>query len=214
MKTIQRPDWEALRAAADLQLGWFTTKQATRSGFSAQLLHDSVLRGLLRHPRRGLYRLATARQSIREPLVVAVLWSAGAGVISHETSLALFNLVDPPLDSLTRIQLTVPDAWKKRRLRVPVDVRLHHEPLAPHDLVWLGWGYATHPTRAIAECERDWMDVERLGAAMERAIALGLTSATELGKVHDRLAFRGELARACAARLAHLSRARERRVGG
>lgn len=111
----ETPDWNALFDVAQAQAGYFTTKQAARSGYSSQLLaHHRNNR--VERVRRGIYRLVHFPASDHEDLVVFWLWSEQEGVFSHETALALHDLSDI-LPS--RIHLTLPASWCRRRLRVP-----------------------------------------------------------------------------------------------
>src|SRR5688572_1184977 len=118
------PEWRALYESAAPQSGYFTVEEASDAGFSAQLLRYHVAQGKLEHANvRGVYRLAMFPPDEREDLVVAWLWSERKGVISHESALALHELSDA-LPS--KIMLSVPASWSRRRLRVPKDVRLHY----------------------------------------------------------------------------------------
>jgi predicted transcriptional regulator of viral defense system len=51
------------------------------------------------------------------------LWSERVGVFSHETALGLHELSDV---LPARIHLTLPAKWRRRRLRVPKGVVVHH----------------------------------------------------------------------------------------
>ena len=73
--------------------------------------------------RRGVYRVVHFPAGEQQALVEVWLWSDRAGVLSHETALALHDLSDllP-----AQIHLTLPAAWHARRLRVPDGVVLHY----------------------------------------------------------------------------------------
>ena len=101
--------------------------------------------------------------SDEEHLAVCWLWAEPIGDLSHETARFDHDLSDilPK-----RVYLTVPEAWRVRRLRVaagPVR-RYGHVPVA--DRTWLGPVPITKPTRAI----RDVIDTQLSSEHIERAI--------------------------------------------
>ena len=111
-----QPDWDGLFEIAAAQDGLFTTQQAAAAGYSPQLLSHHLRAGRIVRVRRGIYRLVHFLAPDHEDLTTIWLWSEQAGVFSHQTALALHGLSDV-LPS--RMHLTVPAAWRQRRLRVP-----------------------------------------------------------------------------------------------
>jgi predicted transcriptional regulator of viral defense system len=85
--------------------------------------------------RRGIYRLVHSPLGEHEELVVAWLWSEHAGVLSHQSALALHGLSDV---LPAHVHLTLPLAFRSRRLRVPADLVLHHADVPPEDRSWFG----------------------------------------------------------------------------
>ncbi|MGA9524030.1 MAG: type IV toxin-antitoxin system AbiEi family antitoxin domain-containing protein, partial [Myxococcaceae bacterium] len=130
-----RPDWNRLFETAATQEGLFTTRQAAEVGYSPQLLVNYVHTGKAVRVRRGIYRLVHFPAGEHEELVAAWLWSGLAGIVSHQTALALHGLSDA-LPS--HIHLTLPTAWRRRRFRVPADVVLHHADVPPEERAWFG----------------------------------------------------------------------------
>ncbi len=112
----QRPDWNGLYELAAAQGGYFTLADAAGAGFSAPLLHYHARIGRIERTGRAIFRLVNFPVTDEEDLVPVWLWSERRGVFSHETALALHGLSDA-LSS--RLHLTLPAAWSKRRLRVP-----------------------------------------------------------------------------------------------
>src|ERR1044072_7515655 len=114
--TRRPPDWDSLFEVAQGQDGYFTTAQAAQEGYSRPLLHKHLAGGKIVRARRGVYRVVHFPASDREDLVVLWLWSEQAGGFSHETVVAIPDL----LEALTsRARLTLPEGWRRRRLRVP-----------------------------------------------------------------------------------------------
>ena len=123
MPDTTSPSWNALYATAELQAGYFTTAQGAEADPSPQLLYKHLKAGRIRRVRRGIYRLVHFPMSDEEHLVECWLWAEQAGVFSHETALFYHDLsnVLPK-----HVYLTVPEAWRGRRLRVPEGLVLHY----------------------------------------------------------------------------------------
>jgi predicted transcriptional regulator of viral defense system len=175
-----RPDWNRLFETAVGQEGLFTTKQAAEAGYSPQLLVHYVHIGRALRMRHGIYRLVHFPAGEHEELVVAWLWSGLVGVVSHQTALALHGLSDA---LPAHIHLTLPDAWRRRRFRVPADVVLHHADVPPEDRAWFGAVPTTDPRRSLNDCARDGFSPELLRQAAQQALQRGLVTPAELGDV-------------------------------
>src|SRR5258707_546573 len=133
--TPDHPDWNRLFETAASQQGLFTTQQAAEAGYSPQLLVHYVQSGRAVRVRRGIYRLVHFPAGEQEELVAAWLWSERAGVVSHQTALALHGLSDA---LPTHVHLTLPSAWRRRRFRVPAGIVLHHADVPSEDCAWYG----------------------------------------------------------------------------
>jgi len=186
-----RPDWNRLFETAAGQEGLFTTKQAAEAGYSPQLLVHYVHTGKAVRVRRGIYRLVHFPAGEHEELVVAWLWSELAGVVSHQTALALHGLSDA---LPAHVHLTLPTAWRRRRFRVPADVVLHHADVPPEDRAWFGAVPTTHPRRSLNDCARAGLSPELLRQAAQQALRRGLVTKPELGDVETALEPFGGLA--------------------
>lgn len=169
------PDWDALFGVAQAQAGYFTTRQAARAGYSPQLLAYLGDKKVLR-VRRGIYRLVHFPSSDHEDLVVSWLWSEQAGVFSHETALALHDLSDA-LPS--RIHLTMPASWRRRRLRVPAGVVLHFADVGERERTSFGAVPVTAPLRTLADCIEANLAPGLLDQAVSQARRRGLITAAE-----------------------------------
>jgi len=185
------PDWNRLFETAAAQEGLFTTKQAAEAGYSPQLMVHYVHTGKALRVRRGTYRLVHFPAGEHEELVAAWLWSERAGVISHQTALALHGLSDAlPV----HMHLTLPGDWRRRRFRVPADVVLHHSDVPPEDRTWFGAVPTTNPRRSLNDCAREGMSPELLRQAAQQALRRGLVTKVELVKVEEALKPFGGLA--------------------
>lgn len=180
----ERPDWHKLAGVATAQEGSFTTKQAAAAGYSPQLLIKHIRAGRISRMRRGIYRLVHFPAGEHEDLIAAWLWSDQTGVISHHTALALHDLSDA-LPS--KVHLTLPQAWRRRRLRVPPGVVLHHANVPPDDLAWFGAAPTTNPRRTLNDCAREALAPDLLRHAAQQAIRRGLVARAELCDVDEAL---------------------------
>jgi predicted transcriptional regulator of viral defense system len=178
--TTTSPDWNALYATAAAQEGLFTARQAVEAGYSAPLLIHHQRAGRFERVARGIYRLVHFPMGEHEDLVAAWLWSEQQGVVSDVTALALHQLSDV-LPS--RVHLTVPSAWARRRLKAPLGVVLHHADVGPRERAWFGSVPVTTVARTLNDCARSHLSPELLGTAARQAIARGLTTSAELPDV-------------------------------
>jgi len=144
-----QPDWNRLFETASAQDGYFTTRQAAEAGYSRPLLARYLSNGKIVRVQHGVYRLVHYPSSDHENLVVVWLWSKQKGVFSHETALALHDLSDA-LPAV--VHITLPAAWKKRRLTVPNGVELHNADIPPNDWSWFGAVPVTTPERTLLDC--------------------------------------------------------------
>ncbi len=168
---LNAPSWDHLYEQAASQAGYFTTTQAAEAGFSSPLLHKYLARGKVARMRRGVYRLVHFPASEDEDLVVLWLWSERQGIFSHETALVrheLSNLLPH------EVEMTVPRAWSRRRLRVPVGLRLHYSDLVPSDHAWHGPVPITNPARAVNECAAAGVSPEFIEQAIRQGLDRGI----------------------------------------
>jgi predicted transcriptional regulator of viral defense system len=185
----QQPDWDRLYETAAAQEGLFTTRQAAEAGYSPPLLTHHVHKGRVTRVRRGIYRLVHYPAGEHEDLVAVWLWSERTGVISHHTALSLHGLSDL-LPS--QVHLTLPEAWRHRRLRVPAGVAIHVAEVPPRDRAWFGAAPVTSPRRTLLDCATAQLSPELLGQAVRQALRRGLATRSELAPVVRGLAAFGE----------------------
>jgi predicted transcriptional regulator of viral defense system len=183
--TEHSPDQVHLYETAAAQEGLFTAQQASEAGYSLPLLVHHRRVGNIARIRRGIYRLVQFPTSEHEDLVTLWLWSQQQGVVSHQNALMLHELSDA-LPS--RIHLTLPAAWRHRRLRVPEGVVVHHADVPADDRTWFGAVPITTPKRTLMDCARDGIDPDLLRQAAKQAIARGILTKRELAGLDRDLA--------------------------
>ncbi|REJ80623.1 MAG: hypothetical protein DWQ36_05380 [Acidobacteria bacterium] len=167
----RHPDWDSLFEVAQGQQGYFTTAQAARAGYSPQLLYKYLRNGTVTRVRRGVYRLVHFPADQEEDLVPLWLWSERVGVFSHQTALALQDLSDA-LPS--RVHMTLPEAWRQRRLKVPEGLVLHYADLDESELRRAAVVPFTAPKRTIADCMAAHLAPDLVRQAVVQARRRGL----------------------------------------
>ncbi|MBU2560629.1 type IV toxin-antitoxin system AbiEi family antitoxin domain-containing protein [archaeon] len=182
--TSTSPNWDHLFETAAAQDGLFTTQQAAEAGYSPQLIAHHLGSGRMIRVRRGVYRLVHFPAGDHEELVVVWLWSEHKGVFSHQTALALHDLSDV-LPS--QIHLTLPQLWKKRRLRVPEGVVLHYGDVSDGERRWFGAVPATDPARTLEDCALEHLSPDLLRDAALDALQRGIVTRGQLGAVAEAL---------------------------
>ncbi|MEQ9325389.1 MAG: type IV toxin-antitoxin system AbiEi family antitoxin domain-containing protein, partial [Polyangiaceae bacterium] len=178
------PDWDRLFQIAVAQDGLFTTQQAAEAGYSPQLLAHHLGAGRMARLRRGIYRLVHFPAGDHEDLTMVWLWSGREGVFSHQTALALHDLSDV---LPAQVHLTLPQAWRKRRMRVPEGVRLHYAEVAESERRWFSAVPATAPLRTLEDCAVEHLPPELLRGAVLDALDRGLVARDELAAVEAAL---------------------------
>jgi predicted transcriptional regulator of viral defense system len=173
----RRPSWDDLFDLAAGQEGLFSIAQAAEAGYSPQLLQKHLRAGRVRRLRRGVYRLVHFPPGEHEDLAAVWLWSNGAGVFSHETALSLHGLSDV-LPSLAH--LTVPSAWRRRRLRVPQGVVLSYSDVPKEDRTWVGPVPVTTVRKTLADSIAARVAPDLVRQAIGQAADRGLVPRDEL----------------------------------
>jgi len=188
--SAKKPNWDLLFEVASAQEGYFTTRQAAEVGYSSQLLLKHIRAGRVERTRRGIYRLVHFPAGEHEELVIAWLWSDRTGVISHQTALALHGLSDV---LPAHVHLTLPQAWRSRRFRIPDGVVLHHTDVPSDDRAWFGAVPTTNPRRTLNDCAHEDLPPDLLRQAAQQAVRRGLVTKAELGDVEEALRIFGGL---------------------
>lgn len=176
--------WSRLYTLAARQAGYFTTKQAAEEGCSAQLLAYHVAAGRLRRAQHGIYRLVQFPDGDHEDLMIVWLWSARAGVFSHETALGLHELSDL---MPSRIHISLPTHASHRRRKAPPDVIVHYADLPTTERSWIADVPATTAKRTLIDCAMTNVQPEFLQQALEQALTRGLVGRDEIVEVERAL---------------------------
>jgi predicted transcriptional regulator of viral defense system len=172
-----RPDWNRLYELASSQAGYFTAKEASGVGFSLPLLQHHLDTGRVERAQRGVFRLVNFPPTDEEAFVPTWLWSRREGTFSHETALALHQLSDA---LPAKLHVTVPTAWRKRRVKIPRNIVLHFADLPEDDREWKGAIEVTTPLRTVADCSLDAVGEDLVEQAVRQGVRRRLFTRSSL----------------------------------
>ncbi len=181
----------ALHEVAQSQQGFFTTKQAIRSGFAEKThTHTYVNAENWIREHRGIYRLADFPALERPDLMLWYLWSQNRqevpeGAYSHDTALSLHQLSHM---MPAKLYMTVPREFR-RNSKIPEILVLHHAQLDTGDVQEMHGVRVTRPLRTIVHLlQSGHVDRSQLKQAVDEAIRRGLIGRKEIDRMsHDKL---------------------------
>lgn len=107
------------------------------------------------------------------------LWSRQQGVFSHQTALVLHELSDT---QPSKNHVTLPSAWRPRRIRPPASTVLHHADLDADARAGLGPIPVTTPLRTIEDASADSLEIPWIVQACKAGTRKGLFSAAEANR--------------------------------
>jgi predicted transcriptional regulator of viral defense system len=169
---------------AQSQQGFFTTKQATRAGFTEPTHPYHVRAGNWIREHRGIYRLTDFPTTDRPDLMLWYLWSQNRleipqGAYSHSTALSLHELSDL---MPSKLHMTVPKEF--RRNVIPNILVLHRAELKPNEVQEMHGVRVTRPLRTITDLlQGDGTDRSQLKLAFDEALRRGLIVRKEIERM-------------------------------
>lgn len=167
---------------AELQDGYFTTKQAKESGFIDENYRYHLKTGNWIRVFRGIYRLVKYPQSENEQYLLWYLWSMNQkqepqGVYSHQTALSIYGLSDV---SPSKLHMTVPPHFR-RMSAIPKILVLHKEKLPIHDINYMQGFAVTKPMRTILDLsKKELIARDHLSQAIKEGLQRGLIPIQDL----------------------------------
>ncbi len=176
-----------LREIAQSQQGFFTTKQATRSGFAEKTHSYHVNAGNWIREHRGIYRLPDFPAPERPDLMLWYLWSQNRqevpeGAYSHDTALSLHELSDV---MPSKLHMTVPRKFR-RNSTIPEILVLHRAHLDIGEVQEMHGIRVTRPLRTIVDLLRSGhVDPSQLKLAVDEALRRGLIGRKEIDRMPD-----------------------------
>jgi len=174
---------------AEVQQGFFTTKQAKAAGFAENTHPYHVQAGNWIREHRGIYRLANFPRGERPDLMLWSLWSrnrkeAAQGVYSHQTALSLYDLSDV---MPAKLHMTVPKSFR-RNSEIPHVLVLHFADLPQSDIGVAHGVWVTRPMRTILDVLAGGeMPLATLRQALHEGLRRGLIRRTEIAEARKHL---------------------------
>jgi predicted transcriptional regulator of viral defense system len=173
------------------QGGYFSANQALQAGYSYPAQHYHAVQENWLRVGRGIYRLSEWPSGPHDDLVRWALWSGQAGVVSHDSALAVHELGDV---NPAKVHLSVPPGFRAKAPGV-----ILHRALVPatekqeHSGFWV-----TTPLRSLVDVAAGPIDLDQVATAIREALERGLVTARRLrdraDKAGDRSALRIERA--------------------
>lgn len=169
-----------LRACAVEQHGYVSAQDVARLGIPDDVLACLVERGDLIPVARGLYRLDGVAKTRWHDVAEAVLRVGHGAVLSHDTVLALHDLVEHRPDRI-RVTTSRPVSGS-----VPRHIEVLHRQVGSQDLTAYRGIPSTTVARALLDC-RPLLAAAVLSQAAEQAVERGLLLRRERHAVLDAL---------------------------
>jgi len=169
----------ALLEIAEEQAGYFTAKQALKSGYSYRLQHYHKSKGHWIEVDRAIFRLANYPNSPYEDLVRCSLWGHNReaipqAVISHESALVVHELSDV---MPSKICLTIPPSFRKKAQPGCV---IYRAIVRPEDVEKRGGFIVTKPLKTIIDVAEGNLGLEQLEKAVRDAFNKGLLNFNDI----------------------------------
>jgi predicted transcriptional regulator of viral defense system len=182
---MHKRQWDTvLYGIAEDQAGYFTAAQARAAGLHQVRLVQLAQQGDIERISRGVYRFTRFPVSRLGHYMEAVLWPQVrrpdvAGVISHQSALAIHELSDV---SPARVHVTLPNGVRIRR-EPPKGLVIHHADLKPDDVERVEGVPVTTPARSIRDAHSSHIGNGLVGQAIadgRRSGALSNVAAARL----------------------------------
>ena len=151
------------------QHGLVTAADLLRLEADPVRLRQWLHRGAVERVSHGVYRFPQIPPSSLDPYMLAVLWPAGKGTLSHDTALELHGLCDV---NPSKIHVTVPTSYYPRRQGTE-RYNIHHEDLGDDDTTWHEGIRIVTTAVAIRQTQKSGLPTHLLRQAIETARRLG-----------------------------------------
>jgi predicted transcriptional regulator of viral defense system len=190
MRKARKAAAKRLYEIAEVQNGFFTTKQAKAAGFADNTHPYHIHAGNWIREHRGIYRLANFPRGERPDLMLWSLWSrnrgeAAQGVYSHQTALTLHDLSDL---MPAKLHMTVPRIFR-RNSEIPRVLILYFADLPQSDIGVAHGVRVTRPMRTILDVLAGGeVPLAILRQAVREGLRRGLIRRSEIADARKRLA--------------------------
>lgn len=174
--------WDALMDVAVDNGGYVTPALVAPFGVPAVELRKMVSRGTLESAGHGVYRVPSLPIDRYDEFILARLWAAGRGVISHDSALLLHELCDI---NPTKVHLTIPTSYRISRAGGE-RYAIHHADLDERDMTRLEAVVVTTIRRTLRDVVGS-VPTYLVRQAVETARQRGAITADEHDRYVDRL---------------------------
>ncbi|MFA7160019.1 MAG: type IV toxin-antitoxin system AbiEi family antitoxin domain-containing protein [Kiritimatiellia bacterium] len=170
---------------AEVQQGYFTTKQAKRAGYAENTHPYHVHVGNWVREHRGIYRLARFPSSPQSDLVMWSLWSRDRtdvpqGIYSHVTALSIYELSDV---MPSKLHMSVPYSFRRNSATPPILI-LHKADIDDRDIEQMTGFKVTRPLRTILDLMAEGKTSRHIiKQALEQALQRGLITRTAIKRL-------------------------------
>ena len=175
--------WEQAFDIAVDQYGFITFEDLRGIGADPTRLRRWNQAGKIERVGHGIYRFPQIPTTALDPYMLATLWPASRGVLSHETALELHELCDVNPE---KIHITVPPSYRPRR-QGGVRYVIHHADLSEPEKTWHEGIAVVAPQRAVLEAIDDGVPAQLVRQALENAERRGLIPEPELVRLRTHL---------------------------
>jgi predicted transcriptional regulator of viral defense system len=162
--------------------GYVTPALVVPLGIPAVELRKMVSRGTLVSAAHGVYRVPSLPLDRHDEFILARLWAAGRGVISHDSALLVHELCDI---NPTKVHLTIPSSYRISRAGGD-HYEVHHADLAQRDVTRLDAVVLTTIRRTLEDVV-DSVPAYLVRQAVEGARQRGAITVDERDGYLDRL---------------------------
>ena len=174
--------WDALMDVAVDHGGYVTPALVAPLGVPAVELRKMVSRGTLESAGHGVYRVPSLPIDRYDEFILARLWAAGRGVISHDSALLVHELCDI---NPTKVHMTIPTSYRISRAGGD-HYEIHHADLAERDVSRIDAVVLTTIRRTLEDVVGS-VPAYLVRQAAETARQRGAITASEQDRYLDRL---------------------------
>lgn len=173
---------------ANNQQGYFTSRQATESGYFRTNFHRYITSGEWVKEQRGIYRLGHYPVTSHPELVLWALWSRNQkgiiqGVWSHETALEVHEISDV---MPAKMHMTVPKKFRKW-IDTPKHLVLYFANLSSKDVIAQQGYLVTTPLKTIVDIFKESkLSEDLMVQAVQDALQKGIISRKDLREAASR----------------------------
>jgi predicted transcriptional regulator of viral defense system len=162
--------------------GYVTPALVAPLGVPAVELRKMVSRGTLESAGHGVYRVPSLPTDRYDEFILACLWAAGRGVISHDSALLVHELCDI---NPTKVHLTIPTSYRISRAGGE-RYEIHHADLEEPDVTQIDAVVLTTIRRTLEDIV-DSVPAYLARQAVETARRRGAITADEHHRYLDRV---------------------------